>query len=96
MQCRYCKSQDLELLSSDYYICHNCGKLNDEYKSGGKKSGSGNELYFAIGIIAAGMILTLFILLFVTASIKKEKLRTAAEKTTVSTENVSDKSSGKK
>jgi len=96
MQCQYCKEQELEALSSEYFICKKCGKLNYTSLKGGKKPGSGNELYIAIGAIAVGMIITLLILLFVTASMKKEKIRTAAENKAAATEDRSDAPAGKK
>ncbi len=77
MQCQYCKEQELEVLSSEYFVCKKCGKLNYTSLTSGKKPGPGSEVYFAIGVIAAGMIITLLVLLFVTASMNREKQRSA-------------------
>lgn len=96
MQCQYCKEQELEILSSEYFVCRKCGKLNYTSLYTGKKKGAGNELYLAIGVIAGGMIITILVLLFVTASMNRVKQQTPSENKTVTSENVPENPAGKK
>jgi len=86
MQCMYCKGQDLDKISYNYYECRTCGKLNYEEKLDKEKSGALGEIYFAIGILAVVLIITILILLFVTAANKKQKLQSASQSRVISTE----------
>lgn len=86
MQCKYCKGHDLVQISFNYYECASCGKLNYEEKSLKLKHGHLGELYFAIGVMAAAMIITILILLFVTAAGKRSKTQSSEKHQVITTE----------
>lgn len=76
MQCRYCNSSELMQISYNYYECRTCGKLNFEGKADGRKKSAIGEIYFVIGVVAAALVITILILLFVTAANKRDKSAT--------------------
>jgi len=75
MQCKNCGSRDFQKSTYNYYICSSCGNLYYEDKYGKKKSKPINDLYFILIIGTGVMIITILILLFVTASSKKESVK---------------------
>lgn len=75
MQCKNCGSKDFQKSTYNYYICSNCGNLYYEDKYTKKKSKTLSDLYLVLIIGTVVMIITILILLFVTASSKKESVR---------------------
>lgn len=75
MQCKNCGSRDFQKSTYNYYICASCGNLYYEDKYGKKKSKPISDIYFILIIGTGVMIVTILILLFVTASSKKENAK---------------------
>ena len=75
MQCKNCGSRDFQKSTYNYYICSSCGNLYYEDKYTKKKSKPISDLYFILIIGTGVMIITILILLFVTASSKKENVK---------------------
>ena len=75
MQCKSCGSRDFQKSTYNYYICSNCGDLYYEDKYTKKKPKPLSDLYFILIIGTGVMIITILILLFVTASRKKENVK---------------------
>ncbi len=74
MQCKNCGGKDFQKSTYNYYICSNCGTLyyEDNYRK--TKSKPLNDIYFILIVGTGVMIITILILLFITASSKKENV----------------------
>ncbi|HOP62100.1 MAG TPA: hypothetical protein PK358_02525 [Spirochaetota bacterium] len=86
MQCKNCGSRDFQKSTSDYYICGNCGSLFYDDKYTRKKSKPLSDVYFILIIGTGVMIVTILILLFVTASSKKGHVKHDNSKPAVTAE----------
>lgn len=74
MQCKNCGGKDFQKSTYNYYICNTCGNIIYDEKFSPKKKNSFGELYLLLIIGTAIMIITILILLFATASSKKNGL----------------------
>lgn len=72
MQCKTCGSREFQKSAYNYYICSTCGNLYYEDKYDRKKPKPISDVYFILIIGTGVMIITILILLFVTASSKKQ------------------------
>lgn len=73
MECKKCHGHEFQKTSYGYLICTNCGNFLYEDIRTRKTPKALSELYFILFIGTGVMIITILILLFVTASSKKDK-----------------------
>jgi len=86
MECRKCHGHEFQKTSYGYHICTNCGSFLYEDNNTRKTPKPLSELYFVLIVGTGVMIITILILLFVTASSKKDRVNPVQKIPAVSTE----------
>ncbi len=86
MQCSNCKGSDLEKSLYDYYICKNCGNINYDRLTYGKKKNPLNEYYFVAVLGVIVIIVVILILLFMTVLSRKNQIPQIIQKSEIQAE----------
>ncbi len=84
MHCENCNGKVFVKTLYNYNECKRCGRINYDNEHARDKSGAAGEMYFAIGAVAVVFVIAALILIFFTASGKRESAKSAGSDMNIS------------